>query len=276
MDEDLEKDIGSRAETPSQQSNHSDTSFQPLSEKSKKSRKSSTSNLIKQIIKLIIDQWFLISLGLVILVASQVQVPSSHQKLKSTLVSYLCVSIIFFLTGCTLKTQTLIDNYSRWKIHLFVQLQCYLLTSATIFALVSACATNPEFMDAGLLLGLLLTGCTATTISSNVIMTGEAHGNQALTVVQSTLGNFLAPFLTPLIFSMYTSTGAWYTEVLPKEKGGYGEIYRRVFKQLGLSLFVPMVSLVRIWYVPQRTDNMSSWLANWFRIFCQSSIKRSS
>src|ERR1700760_3674424 len=229
MEEDEEKEIGSRAETPSQESNHSNANSPHFPDKT---RKNPTAKWITKILKLIFDQWFLLSLGLVIVVASQVQVPESHQKLKSTLVSYICVSIIFFLTGCTLETHTLLNNYSRWKIHLFVQIQCYLVTSATIFGVVSACATNPEFMDAGLLLGLLLTGCTATTISSNVIMTGQAHGNQALTVVQSTLGNFLAPFLTPLTFSMYTSTGAWYTQVLPKEKGGYGEIYRRVFKQL--------------------------------------------
>lgn len=71
-------------------------------------------------------------------------------------------------------------------------------------------------------------------------MTAQAHGNTAQTVVQSTLGNFLGPFLTPLLVTMYTSTGAWYTQVLPEESGGYGEIYRRVFKQLGLSLFLPM------------------------------------
>jgi sodium/bile acid cotransporter 7 len=73
-------------------------------------------------------------------------------------------------------------------------------------------------------------------------MTGQAHGNTALTVVQSTLGNFLGPFLTPVLITMYTSNGAWYTKVLPSDNGGYGEIYRRVFKQLGLSIFVPLVS----------------------------------
>lgn len=42
---------------------------------------------------------------------------------------------------------------------------------------------------------------------------------------------------------MYTSTGAWYTklETRPSDNGGYSDIYRRVFKQLGLSIFVPLV-----------------------------------
>jgi solute carrier family 10 (sodium/bile acid cotransporter), member 7 len=152
------------------------------------------------------------------------------------------------------------------------------MTSAILFGVVSAAATSKDFMDPGLLIGelvemtsktrrtdvvegLIFSGCIPTTISSNVVvrdksdstnimrltalqMTGQAHGNTALTVVQSTLGNFLGPFLTPVLITMYTSTGAWYTKVLPSDNGGYGEIYRRVFKQLGLSIFVPLVSLI--------------------------------
>ena len=43
------------------------------------------------------DQWFLITLGILIAIASQVQVPSSSQELKRTVTSYLCISIIFFV-----------------------------------------------------------------------------------------------------------------------------------------------------------------------------------
>lgn len=109
------------------------------------------------------------------------------------------------------------------------------------FAVVSICATNPHFMDAGLLVGMILCGSVSTTIASNVVMTKQAHGNSTMTVVQSTIGNFLSPFLTPVLFKMYLSTHAWYTRFLPVEQGGYGEIYKRVFKQLGLSIFLPIV-----------------------------------
>jgi hypothetical protein len=187
------------------------------------------------------DQWFLGALGCLIAIASQYQVPAKHQAQKSTVVTYLCVSIIFFITGCTLSTQTLLQNYARWKLHLFVQVQCFLLTSALCFAIVSGCATNRGFMDPGLLIGLLFTGCVPTTISSNVVMTRQANGNVALTVVQSTLGNLLGPFLTPVLMYMYLSGNKWYAKVLPEENGSFNEIYRRVFKQLGLSIFVPLV-----------------------------------
>ena len=190
----------------------------------------------------IIDQWFLVGLGILILIASQVQIPEEHQGKKETVVTYLCVSVIFIITGCTIPTKTLLENYRQWKIHLFVQVQSFLMTSALVFAVVSLCATDTAFMDAGLLIGLVFMGCVPTTISSNVVMTKQADGNQALTVVQSTLGNALGPFLTPLLVEMYLSSNAWYTDVLPEQgAGALGELYKRVFKQLGLSLFLPLV-----------------------------------
>ena len=95
-------------------------------------------------------------------------------------------------------------------------------------------------MDPWLLIGFLFIGTAPTTMSSNVVMTRQAHGNPALTVVQSIIGQFLCPFLTPILLQMYLSSGAWYSKVLGNEDDNYSEIYKRVFKQLGLSLFIPM------------------------------------
>ncbi|KAF2254755.1 hypothetical protein BU26DRAFT_537409 [Trematosphaeria pertusa] len=202
------------------------------------------------------DQWFLLAMGAIILISSQVQVPNSQQQVKRVVVTYLSVSVIFFINGCTLPTRVLLENYKRWKIHAFVQLQCYLVTSAATFAIVSLCATNPHFMDPWLLIGFLFVGSAPTTMSSNVVMTRQAHGNTALTVVQSVIGQFLCPFLTPVLLQMYLSSGAWYTKVLV-QGDNYGEIYRRVFKQLGLSLFVPMLAgQIVQWFFPKQTKKV--------------------
>ena len=56
------------------------------------------------------------------------------------------------------------------------------------------------------------------------------------------MGNFLGPFITPPLLLMYTSDDNWYVKVIPDlGPGGFGELYKRVFKQLGLSLFLPLV-----------------------------------
>jgi sodium/bile acid cotransporter 7 len=99
--------------------------------------------------------------------------------------------------------------------------------------------SNLNTVDSWLLIGFLFVGSAPTTMSSNVIMTRQAHGNSALTVVQSIISQFLCPFLSPVLLQMYLSTGAWYSKVLVGG-GNYSEIYRRVFMQLGLSLFVPV------------------------------------
>jgi sodium/bile acid cotransporter 7 len=115
-------------------------------------------------------------------------------------------------------------------------------------------------MDPWLLIGFLFVGSAPTTMSSNVVMTRQAHGNTALTVVQSVIGQFLCPFLSPIIVQMYLSSGAWYSQVL--EKGsGYGEIYRRVFMQLGLSLFLPMAvgQVVQYFYPKQCKKVFVEW-----------------
>ena len=196
-------------------------------------------------VHVVYNQWFVFALIFLIVIASQRQVPEKDQELKKLLVIYICVSIIFFVTGCTLPSQTLLQNYSRWKLHLFCQIQSFILISAMVFGVVSACASSHSFMDPGLLVGLLLMGCVPTTISSNVVLTQQAGGNQALTVVQSTLGNFLGPFICPLLIAMYTSTNAWYTDIVPdRATGKLDELYRRVLKQLGLSIYLPLVSIL--------------------------------
>ncbi|EIN13134.1 hypothetical protein PUNSTDRAFT_128818 [Punctularia strigosozonata HHB-11173 SS5] len=160
---------------------------------------------------LLMDQWFLIMVGVLVLLASQIQVPESHQASKSDVVNFLCVGIIVAITGLTLPTQ------------------------ATVFGVVALLGTNHHFMDGGLMVGLVSMGC----ISTLVLMTRIAHGNDAVTVVESTLGKILAPFLTPLLMSMYLACDAWWTHSVPTSSSDFGPLYRRVFKQLGLSMLLP-------------------------------------
>ncbi|PKX95167.1 bile acid:sodium symporter family protein [Aspergillus novofumigatus IBT 16806] len=190
--------------------------------------------------ELAMDQWFLIVMGFLIAFASQIQVPQAHQELKQTVTNYLAVAVIFFINGCTLPTKVLVENLSRWKMHIFVQVQCYLLTSSTSYGVVSATATNHQFMDPALLVGIVMMGCLPTAIAFNAIMTNKANGNAALTVAQSTIGNILGPFVTTALIKLYISTNVWYTDILPETSSGFGETYRYVFKQLGLSVFVPL------------------------------------
>ena len=202
--------------------------------------KTLSQRILDAVLWLLKDQWFLLAMALVIIIASQVQVPLSQQAAKQITVSYLSVTIIFFIAGCTLSTRTLIENYAKWKHHLFIQSQCFLLVSALAFAVVSLTATNRHFMDAWLLIGLIFNGCQPTAMASNVLFTRQSHGNTTLTVVETTIGNLIGPFVTPVLIKMYLSTSEWYTKVIPAQHTGYTGLYGRVFMQFGLSIYLPM------------------------------------
>lgn len=219
------------------------------SPQTKKSR-SPLSKLLGFLLWFVKDQWFLIGIVLVTIISSQVQVPASQQATKQVIVSYLSVTLIFFVTGCTLDTQILLNNYAKWKHHIFIQVQCFFMVSALAFAIVSLAAINRSFMDSWLLIGLIFNGCQPTAMASNVLFTRQSHGNVHLTVVETTIGNLIGPFLSPVLIKMYLSTGAWYADVVPVQQGGYQALYRRVFMQFGLSIYLPMFigQLVRYFF----------------------------
>ena len=95
-------------------------------------------------------------------------------------------------------------------------------------------------MDPWLLIGLIFNGCQPTAMASNVLFTRKSHGNVHLTVVETTIGNLIGPFLSPVLIKMYLSAGVWYSQAIPPQSGGYEALYRRVFMQFGLSIYLPM------------------------------------
>ncbi|KAF4206698.1 hypothetical protein CNMCM8927_004471 [Aspergillus lentulus] len=195
--------------------------------------------------ELAMDQWFLIVMGILIAFASQIQVLQAHQELKQTVTNYLAVAVIFFINGCTLPTKVLVENLSRWRMHIFVQVQCYLLTSSTSYGVVSAAATNHQFMDPALLVGIIIIGCLPTAIAFNTIMTNKANGNAALTVAQSTIGNILGPFVSTALIKLYISTNVWYTDILPEMSLDFGE--KKVLLEWKMSKLGSCALLVLIW-----------------------------
>lgn len=92
-------------------------------------------------------------------------------------------------------------------------------------------------------------------------MTKQAHGNQALTVVQTTIGNLIGAFISPSLVLMYTSAPTWYNTILPPSSGHFAEIYGRVLKQLGLSIYVPLAvgQLLRYFFPKVCTKVFVDW-----------------
>ena len=107
-------------------------------------------------------------------------------------------------------------------------------------------------MDPWLLIGMIFNGCQPTAMASNVQFTRQAGGTTALTVVETTIGNLIGPVLSPALIRMYLLPRTWYGEVIPSQSSGdsYTSLYRRVFMQFGLSIYLPMAvgQLVRYFF----------------------------
>lgn len=87
--------------------------------------------------------------------------------------------IIFFISGLSLRTQTLAETVLRIRLHLLVQMISLVLIPFFVFGFVLFLFKVNVHMDSLLLIGLVIAASTPTTVSSNVVMTKNAGGNEA-------------------------------------------------------------------------------------------------
>lgn len=102
--------------------------------------------------------------------------------------------------------------------------------------------------------------CLPTTVSSNVVLTGQAGGDQSSATIEVILGNLIGTFLSPALVTLFFSTPGW-EFAAPEASGASGttEIYRQVSAQLGYGVFIPLFVGELIQYlIPEKVK--------WFRI----------
>lgn len=213
--------------------------------------------LSKSILLFILHQWLLIGMGVACVLAYYFPNVAKHGGVIRSEYSILygAMALIFLISGLSIPRQKLVLHLLNWRLHLLVQAFSFLLIPALMLAVVHAIlAGDPQGrIDRALLAGYIFTACIPTTIASNVVMTRSAGGDEAAALVEVLLANLLGPFVT----------AAWTVTVLPDREefgiwrhanGDLRHMYRDVFKQLGLSVLLPLVvgQLVR-WTWPDPT-----------------------
>lgn len=172
--------------------------------------------------------WFLIGIVLSIMVAKWN--PSLGAKgglLKPEYsVKYLAVSLIFFNSGLSLRSEELTEAMTRVKLHSFVQ--CFTLLFVPIIINILASILSRTALNQWLIQGLRVVGCMPPPVSSAVILTKAVGGNDAAAIFNSAFGSFLGIAVTP--FLLYVIIGS--SSTVP---------FSSVFIQLSLTVVLPLM-----------------------------------
>lgn len=89
------------------------------------------------------------------------------------------VIIIFLISGLSLRTRILTQTFLRIRLHLLVQIINLIIIPFFVFGLVLLLFKMHVPMNSLVLMGVVIAASTPTTVSSNVVMTKNAKGNEA-------------------------------------------------------------------------------------------------
>ena len=148
---------------------------------------------------LLLKHWFLVGTALSIVMAQQAPwVGSDAGPLHPQVtVKYFAVMSIFFISGVSMKTETMWGTITDYRMHAFIQgfalLVVPVLVRLLLLPLLAFCGLHPS-----LLKGFMVVGCMPPPVSTSVILTKTAGGNEAAAIFNSALGSFLGVIVTPI------------------------------------------------------------------------------
>ncbi|XP_047663068.1 sodium/bile acid cotransporter 7 isoform X3 [Tachysurus fulvidraco] len=172
-------------------------------------------------------EWFII--GIALAIASAKLAPSVGVKggplLPEVTITYIAVSVIFFNSGLSLKTEELASALLHVKLHLFVQTFTLIFFPVAIWTLLKILSLTA--INEWLLKGLQTVGCMPPPVSSAVILTKAVGGNEAAAIFNSAFGSFLLGSSSAVPFSSIFSQ-LFMTVVVPLI---VGQVCRRFLRE---------------------------------------------
>ncbi|CAO3609774.1 unnamed protein product [Cunninghamella blakesleeana] len=195
-------------------------------------------------LQLLVKYWFLLGLLFVIILAWQFpDVARKGGYLRAEWsIKWGAVVVIFLISGLSLRTKILAQTILRVRLHLLIQIINLLIIPGFVFGLVLLFFKLHMPLNSLLLIGVVIAASTPTTVSSNVVMTKNANGNEASALMNAALGNVLGIFVSPALVSVFQGPliDATPENESPGEAGGEID-FVSVLKQLGLTVLVPLV-----------------------------------
>ncbi|XP_004079654.1 sodium/bile acid cotransporter 7 isoform X3 [Oryzias latipes] len=173
-------------------------------------------------------EWFIVGIVLVIL-SAKLQ-PSFGVKggplRPEVTIAYIAVSIIFFNSGLSLKTEELTSALLHVRLHLFVQSFTLIFFPLAVWLLLQLLQLSS--IDQWLLRGLQTVSCMPPPVSSAVILTKAVGGNEAAAIFNSAFGSFLGIVVTPVLLLLFLGSSS----SVP---------FSSIFSQLFMTVVVPLI-----------------------------------
>lgn len=201
-------------------------------------RKETKNERKKKIFTLLKNYWFLIGLIFVIYLSYLFpDIGKSRGLIRSEwTIKWFSVCFIFLLSGLGLKTKDFRKEILHIRLHLFIQFVSFVFFPLFIYFL---CFILQLFsFHSMLLVGFIVLSSTSTTISSNVVMTKNAHGNECGALINAILGNLSGIFLSPLLISFIFKNSSWINFIDDKSFQFQFE-YFSVISNLCLTVLLP-------------------------------------
>ncbi|KAI8061178.1 SBF-like CPA transporter family-domain-containing protein [Gongronella butleri] len=204
--------------------------------------------------------WFLLGLAIVILLACQF--PNVARKdgyiHAEWTIKWGAVIVIFLISGLSLRTRILAQTILRVRLHFLIQFVNLVLIPFFVFGLVLLLFKCGAQLSSLLLIGVVIAASTPTTVSSNVVMTKNAKGNEASALMNAAVGNVLGIFVSPALVSTFQGP---LLEATPEDEsqnqvGGVVD-FISVLKQLGITVMVPLlVGQIFQWIFPDQVSRI--------------------
>eukprot|EP00615_Pteridomonas_danica_P004661 CAMPEP_0114353462 /NCGR_PEP_ID=MMETSP0101-20121206/18684_1 /TAXON_ID=38822 ORGANISM="Pteridomonas danica, Strain PT" /NCGR_SAMPLE_ID=MMETSP0101 /ASSEMBLY_ACC=CAM_ASM_000211 /LENGTH=473 /DNA_ID=CAMNT_0001494315 /DNA_START=86 /DNA_END=1507 /DNA_ORIENTATION=+ len=218
----------------------------------------------------ILKQWFLIGTALSIVFANIWPWAGSDEgPLQPRItVKYGAVVSIFFISGITMRTETMVECIKDYKMHAFIQLFS-LIMSPFLICIFLLPVLRLFGMSRALIEGFIVVGCMPPPVSTSVILTKTAGGNEAAAIFNSALGSFLGVIVTPLeLLALVDPFGGAepksQSEIRPisgvEYAGGNEEkvaLLTRIFVELSLTVVLPII--VGQFLRPRYGDRVDCW-----------------
>ncbi|UJR27294.1 hypothetical protein I4U23_008589 [Adineta vaga] len=220
--------------------------------------------------------WFLYGIFLSILLAFiYPELGSKEGPLKpESTVKFLGTMIIFLLNGCSIRSEELYQTILQYRIHLSIQIFSFLI--CPILFLILSTVYRLSTYQYQLSIGIKALGTLPSPVSTAAFVVRAIGGNEAIAMLNSTIGSLLGTLLTPTL--LYIMLGGSFTSS--------SQSFIHVLLSLSSTILIPIGigQFLRIYFpfVVNRTLPYSNTINNWillmniYTTFCQTFKQRGS